>query len=333
MAWYNYDKINSYNAMLNIILTNRGFGKSYGAKKIAIRNFLKKGEQFVYVRRYKTEITKQFKQFFDDIALDYPEHSFKIQGNRAYIDDKIAGYSMPLSTSSNDKSTPFPLVTTIIFDEFIIDTSTGIKHYIGNEVELFLDLIETIGRKRNNVKVYMLANFISEVNPYFIYFNCFPKKGERFTIARNGEMIIDVTTNDDFINEKKQTRFGQLIANTKYSDYSIDNQALRDNNTFINRFPLKQCTPCCILSYDNNNIMVHLHKSGVMYFHKKIDWTITNFSLDIDSHNQSSYLNGSVLNYPVFKHIIKCFQLGQVAFHNQEVKSICYDIFRKLGVK
>ena len=54
MAWYNYDKINSYNAMLNIIMTNRGFGKSYGSKKMAIKNFIKKGEQFVYVRRYKT---------------------------------------------------------------------------------------------------------------------------------------------------------------------------------------------------------------------------------------------------------------------------------------
>ena len=333
MAWYNYDKINSYNAMLNIIMTNRGYGKSYGSKKMAIKNFIKKGEQFVYVRRFKTEITKQFKQFFDDIKTEFPEHSFKINGNTAYIDDKICGYAIPLSTSANDKSTPFPLVTTIIFDEFIIDTSTGIKHYIGNEVELFLDLIETVARKRDNVKVYMLANFISEVNPYFIYFNVFPKKGERFTLARNGELVIDVTTNDDFIQEKKNTRFGQLIANTKYSDYSIDNQALRDSDTFINRYPLKQCNPVCVLKYGDSKIMVHFHKSGVMYFHKKVDLTAHTFSLDIDSHDATSLLNTSVLNYPIFKNIIKCFQLGLVAFHNQEVKSICYDIFRRLGVK
>ena len=70
MVWYNYDKINSYNAMLNIIMTNRGFGKSYGSKMMAIKNFIKKGEQFVYVRRFKTEITKQFKQFFDDIKQE-----------------------------------------------------------------------------------------------------------------------------------------------------------------------------------------------------------------------------------------------------------------------
>ena len=43
MTWYNYDKINSYNCCFNFILTNRGFGKSYGSKKMAIRNFIKKG--------------------------------------------------------------------------------------------------------------------------------------------------------------------------------------------------------------------------------------------------------------------------------------------------
>ena len=58
MAFYNYDKIRIYNALMNIIMTNRGFGKTYGFKDIAIKNFLKNGKQFMYVRRYKTDISK-----------------------------------------------------------------------------------------------------------------------------------------------------------------------------------------------------------------------------------------------------------------------------------
>lgn len=58
MAWYSFDKINSYNAFFHFILTNRGFGKSYGAKQRCIDRFLKYGEQFVYVRRYKTELKR-----------------------------------------------------------------------------------------------------------------------------------------------------------------------------------------------------------------------------------------------------------------------------------
>ena len=44
MAYYNYDRICSYNACFNFILTNRGYGKSYGAKKRAITRFKKYGE-------------------------------------------------------------------------------------------------------------------------------------------------------------------------------------------------------------------------------------------------------------------------------------------------
>ena len=31
--WYSYDKVLSYNAMLNFIIGERGVGKSYGIKK------------------------------------------------------------------------------------------------------------------------------------------------------------------------------------------------------------------------------------------------------------------------------------------------------------
>ena len=43
MSYYNYDKIRSYNAVMNIIMTNRGFGKTYGFKDMAIKNYLKNG--------------------------------------------------------------------------------------------------------------------------------------------------------------------------------------------------------------------------------------------------------------------------------------------------
>ena len=46
MSYYNYDKIRSYNALMNIIMTNRGFGKTYGFKDMAIKNFLKKKQNY-----------------------------------------------------------------------------------------------------------------------------------------------------------------------------------------------------------------------------------------------------------------------------------------------
>ena len=50
--FYNYDKVLSYHSMVNIIIGERGVGKSYGLKKYLLNRFKKKGRQFIYVRRY-----------------------------------------------------------------------------------------------------------------------------------------------------------------------------------------------------------------------------------------------------------------------------------------
>ena len=78
--YYDYDKISSYNATFNMIITNRGFGKTYGAKKRAINKFLKKGEQFIYVRRYKSELKKVKDKFFEKIKKEFEGHKFEIKG-------------------------------------------------------------------------------------------------------------------------------------------------------------------------------------------------------------------------------------------------------------
>lgn len=333
MTWYNYDKINSYNCCFNFILTNRGFGKSYGSKKMAIRNFIKKGEQFIYCRRYKTELS-EFNKFFDDIRQEFPDHKFEIKGKAAYIDDEVCGFAIPLSMSQKYKSTPYPNVTLIIFDEFIIDTSTGIMRYINNEVEMFLDLFETVARKRDNVKAYLLANFITEVNPYFIFFNVTPNKNERFTLARNGELIIDVTKNEDFIKEKKNTRFGRLIEGTKYSDYALNNEALRDSMVFIERLPLKHMYSLCTLSDGKREVTLYQStKTGMFYCCSKIDKNVTKFVLNMDSHDNTAILHSKVNDYPLFKQFIKGFQLGLVRFDKQTTKIFMYECLKKLGVK
>ena len=71
------------------------------------------------------------------------------------------------------------------------------------------------------------------VNPYFTYFNVKPKANERFTMVQDGELVVEIATNDEFIEEMKQTKFGVLFKNTHYSDYAIDNKSLLDTDTFI----------------------------------------------------------------------------------------------------
>ena len=139
---------------------------------MVINKFLKRKEEFAYIRRYKPEIAKAVPQFFEAINNnnEYPEHSLSTKGNSFYCDNIKFGYAMTLSTAQDLKSANFSKVTTIIFDEFIIEEGQK-KFYLKNEVFTFLNLIETIARTRD-IKVFMLANPANiYTNPYFLYFD------------------------------------------------------------------------------------------------------------------------------------------------------------------
>ena len=47
--YYNYNRVLSYNAFINILIGERGVGKTFGITKEVIERFLKAGERFVYI--------------------------------------------------------------------------------------------------------------------------------------------------------------------------------------------------------------------------------------------------------------------------------------------
>ena len=177
--YYSRNDLLSYNALFNFVVGERGTGKTYQFKDWAISDFIKNGNQFVYVRRYKTEF-KDIGNFFDDIIKKYPNHKFSVGYGKFFIDNKIAGFYIPLSVAITKKSVAYPNVNKIGFDEFILEKSS--LHYLPNEVNAFLGLYETIARDRNNVRCLFMANSVTLINPYFLFFVLFFSKSKIFLI-------------------------------------------------------------------------------------------------------------------------------------------------------
>ena len=180
--FWNINQTLTHNALYYVIVGNRGSGKSYGAKKWCIDNFIKKREQFGYIRRYKEDLKRPLEQFFKDIEHEYPDFEFKTEGEKLFIREKpanekqkwtekdIAGFGFTLSTANNKKSISYPYVTTLIYDEFLLDK--GNQRYLPSEPIALLNLYETIARPGTNhprVRLFMLANAISITNPYFLF--------------------------------------------------------------------------------------------------------------------------------------------------------------------
>lgn len=177
------DTLSAYpNAHYYVIYGERSNGKTYSSLDYCLENYLAKGEQFAYVRRWGEDIRKkQLSQLFAAHAengritkltkeawggMDYTGNKFRLtksdEEGKLTISDDICGYAFDLNSMEHYKSISFPRVTTIVFDEFL--SRNG---YLPNEFILFTNVISTIVRQRNNVKIIMLGNTVNRSCPYF----------------------------------------------------------------------------------------------------------------------------------------------------------------------
>lgn len=235
MAFYNYDKLYSYNGVFNFLCGARGLGKTYGAKKKAVEDFIKNGNQFILVRRYKEELAKTKDSFFADLEANggFPGYDFRVNGFKAEMapeetrDEKkrkweTAGYFIPLSVAQSVKGVSYPRVKTIIFDEFIIEK--GHTQYLPNEAIVFTNFYSTVDRYQDKTKVFFLANSVSIMNPYFIHYDIKPDEVGEFHRSHKGFIVAHFADSKNFADDVYKTRFGQFIKDTDYADYAVGSE-------------------------------------------------------------------------------------------------------------
>lgn len=330
--FYDYQKVLSYNAFLNFIIGERGVGKTYGALKFCVNDYLKNGNQFIYLRRYKTEISSSVTDLFSKISSneEFPEteltSSFRKNKGLLKCNGEVMGYSIPLSTSVVLKSTNFDKVKTIIFDEFIIDK--GNYHYLQNEVHQFLEFVETVARLRD-VRVLLLGNAVQKANPYFNYFKLdIPYKTDVKTY-KNGLILVNYIANYEYRAYKKATKFGRLTDGTEYGLYAIDNKFLRENKTFIAKRP-PQSKFYFILRINHENVGVWTGvKDGRIYLSSNYDPKCPIlYATSIKDHDENTKLL-QVRNSTFMKTLIERYRDGELFFESQKIKQLCLDVLNK----
>jgi len=333
--YYNFDKLFSYSdALIYIVIGERGVGKTTNSKIAMLKKFLKTGEQFIYLRRYKTELDTALATFWDDIQFlgYFEDHNLTIKKSKMLTefkcDGKVCGYAVPLSTGNILKSTAFPNVSTIIFDEFLLDTG-GTYRYLRNEVTMLLDVIETVGRLRD-IKVIMLGNALNvHMSPYFAYFDLtLPDGDNEFKTFKNGMIVVNYIKNLAYREAKRKSKFGKLIDGTDYGRYAIDNQVLRENNSFIEKRPA--------ISYFEGVIIINglplgiwNGQNGFLYMSEKFDPNTRNkFVFDYNDHTEGTLFTSVREN--IFIHIIlRAYKRGALRFENQKVKSFTVSLLNK----
>ena len=89
----------------------------------------------------------------------------KVESDGTISDTRIIGYAKCIAGAERMKSTTFPDVNCVIFEEFIATSM-----YLQDECQRFESIISTVARRRR-IKVYMIGNTLSRNCIYFNYFS------------------------------------------------------------------------------------------------------------------------------------------------------------------
>lgn len=183
MKYYSTKRIDRKDATYNIIIGERSNGKTYALLEKALTQYFKDGSQMAVVRRWKEDITgRRASRLFAGVnesglvkkisggqyeGVFYYAGKFYLcnyddNGKAIYGDSDIIAFTFALSDGEHDKSTSFPNIRLIMFDEFLTN-----RLYLNDEFVLFMNTVSTIVRRRTDVKIYMLGNTVNKYCPYF----------------------------------------------------------------------------------------------------------------------------------------------------------------------
>lgn len=182
IKFYSLKKIDATNAQYRIIIGERSNGKTYAILLRILENYILNQKQGVYVRRWMEDV-KGYRAdtLFENIVkngwvdkitkgkyntiIHYRRRWYLalFKGGEKVDQDPVPMmFAMSLTEQEHDKSTSYPDVTTIFFDELLTR-----QVYLPDEFVTFMNVISTIVRLRTDVTVYMAGNTVNKHCPYF----------------------------------------------------------------------------------------------------------------------------------------------------------------------
>lgn len=185
IKYYSLENILTHNADYNIIYGERSNGKTTAVLRKGLEDYCESGyvNQLAIVRRWEEDFKgKNGTQMFESIIhlgwvkdltngeynsiLYYSQRWFLCyyneNGEKEKQHETPFALGFAISSEEHYKSTSYPNIKTILFDEFITR-----QYYLPEEFVKFQNLLSTIIRLRTDVKIFMCGNTINKYCPYF----------------------------------------------------------------------------------------------------------------------------------------------------------------------
>ena len=275
--------------------TNRTGGKTTYFGRLCVNRFLDKGEKFGLIYRYNYELDDVADKFFKDLkGLFFPDKTMTAKKRakgifqELFINDKSCGYAIALNSSDSIKkySHLFSDITRMIFDEFQSESN----HYCTDEITKFLSVHTSIARGQGEqvryVPVFMLANQVSIINPYYVAMGICNRLNTETKFLRGDGYVLEQGFIESASDSQKESGFNRAFKKNNYVAYSSENVYLNDNYSFIEK-PTGKSRYICTLKYKGNDFGVkEFAESGFIYCDDKPDSTFPmKITVTTDDHS------------------------------------------------
>lgn len=275
--------------------TNRTGGKTTYFGRLCVNRFLDKGEKFGLIYRYNYELDDVADKFFKDLkGLFFPDKTMTAKKRakgifqELFINDKSCGYAIALNSSDSIKkySHLFSDITRMLFDEFQSESN----HYCTDEITKFLSVHTSIARGQGEqvryVPVFMLANQVSIINPYYVAMGICNRLNSETKFLRGDGYVLEQGFIETASDSQKESGFNRAFKENNYVAYSSENVYLNDNYSFIEK-PTGKSRYICTLKYKGNDFGVkEFAESGFIYCDDKPDSTFPmKITVTTDDHS------------------------------------------------
>lgn len=266
--------LNGNKPEIYLCTTNRTGGKTTYFARLCVNRFFDKKEKFCLVYRYNYELDDCAEKFYKDISGLFFKGTNMTSKRRAagifhelFIDDVACGYAVSLNSADQLKkySHLFSDVKRMMFDEFQSETN----HYCADEIRKFVSVHTSIARGQGEqiryVPVYMCANAVSIINPYYVEMGISNRLKDDTKFLRGDGFVLEQGFVESASIAQKESGFNRAFAKNAYVAYSSECVYLNDNKAFVEK-PIGVGRYLATLRYKGTDYAIREYaESGVIY--------------------------------------------------------------------
>lgn len=324
-----------------ICTSNRTAGKTTYFSRYVINKWRAGQGKFMLLYRHINELDAVEDKFFKDVGkLFFPGLMMgakKVAGGKfcnLYLapaldyekDSEIpwehCGYAVPLNSADFVKkcSHLFSDTERILFDEFQPETGYYLKDETRKFISIHMSVARGNGKQNRYVPVYMLANPVTMLNPYYISMRITDRLDYKTRFLRGDGWVMEQGYVESAAKAQEESAFMRAFQGEQYTLYGTQGVYLHDDRAFVNKMRGRSRYMCSILHKKEKYCVRSFDESGIYYVAEGWDDT---YPLKITSAMEEHQEGLTMLSRLSFISVgwKRAFEMGAFRFQTMKCKT------------